>query len=157
MTGSRRLVGTAIGAIAIACTLAPPAGASVTGRRAAPVAIEVHPGSVSLEGALDHQRILVHARFADGTVRDVTDDASLTLADGIATLTNATASPARDGEGTISIAWSGLEASIPIAVRNAGVTPPPSFQNDVIPAMTGPGCNSGGCHGSARGKDGFHL
>ena len=157
MTGSRLLVGTAIGAIAIACTLAPPAGASVTGRRAAPVAIEVHPGSVSLEGALDHQRILVHARFADGTVRDVTDDASLTLADGIATLTNATASPARDGEGTISIAWSGLEASIPIAVRNAGVTPPPSFQNDVIPAMTGPGCNSGGCHGSARGKDGFHL
>ncbi len=157
MSGSRRLIGTTIGAISIACTLAPPAGAAVTGRRAAPVAIEVHPESVSLEGALDHQRILVHARFADGTVRDITDDASLTLADGIATLTNATASPARDGEGTISIAWSGLEAAIPITVRNAGVTPPPSFQNDVIPAMTGPGCNSGGCHGSARGKDGFHL
>jgi hypothetical protein len=157
VSGSRRLIGTTIGAISIACTLAPPAGAAVTGRRAAPVAIEVHPESVSLEGALDHQRILVHARFADGTVRDITDDASLTLADGIATLTNATASPARDGEGTISIAWSGLEAAIPITVRNAGVTPPPSFQNDVIPAMTGPGCNSGGCHGSARGKDGFHL
>ncbi len=133
------------------------ATASASTEPAAPVAIDIHPASISLDGALDRQRILVHARFADGTVRDVTDDSAITIADGLATIDAATVSPARDGEGTIRIAWSDLDASIPLVVRDAAAAPPPSFRNDVIPAMTGPGCNSGGCHGSARGQDGFHL
>src|SRR5207302_9079498 len=32
-----------------------------------------------------------------------------------------------------------------------------SFRRDVMPIFMQAGCNSGGCHGSARGKDGFHL
>jgi len=32
-----------------------------------------------------------------------------------------------------------------------------SFQRDVMPILFRAGCNSGTCHGSARGKDGFHL
>ena len=146
----------------VSTAIASPAATSATRAstdpgHAAPVAIEVHPAAISLEGALDHQRIIVHARFPDGTVRDVTDESVLTIADGLAVLDDAMVSPARDGEGTLAITWSGLASSIPLTVRDAGTTPPPSFRNDVIPAMTGPGCNSGGCHGSARGQDGFHL
>src|SRR5438034_8692865 len=33
----------------------------------------------------------------------------------------------------------------------------PSFRNDVIPALTKLGCNSGQCHGSQYGKGGFKL
>jgi Protein of unknown function (DUF1549)/Protein of unknown function (DUF1553) len=34
---------------------------------------------------------------------------------------------------------------------------PPSFRLDVEPVLFRAGCNSGGCHGAAAGKDGFHL
>ena len=33
----------------------------------------------------------------------------------------------------------------------------PSFRRDVMPVLFRAGCNSGTCHGSARGKDGFML
>ena len=33
----------------------------------------------------------------------------------------------------------------------------PSFRRDVMPVFFRAGCNSGGCHGAARGKDGFML
>ena len=33
----------------------------------------------------------------------------------------------------------------------------PSFRNDVMPLFMRGGCNNGGCHGAARGKDGFKL
>ncbi len=33
----------------------------------------------------------------------------------------------------------------------------PSFRLDIEPIFFRAGCNSGGCHGSARGKDGFRL
>ena len=51
--------------------------------------------------------------------------------------------------------------------KPASKTPPPatvvaparplSFRLDVMPVFFRAGCNSGGCHGAAAGKDGFHL
>ena len=34
---------------------------------------------------------------------------------------------------------------------------PMSFKHDVLPVLTKAGCNTGACHGAARGQDGFHL
>jgi hypothetical protein len=34
---------------------------------------------------------------------------------------------------------------------------PMSFKHDVLPVLTKAGCNTGACHGSALGRDGFHL
>ena len=34
---------------------------------------------------------------------------------------------------------------------------PVSFTRDVMPVFTKAGCNTGACHGTSRGKDGFHL
>lgn len=39
----------------------------------------------------------------------------------------------------------------------AALADPPSFRRDVMPVITKGGCNSGSCHGSSRGQDGFHL
>ncbi len=47
-----------------------------------------------------------------------------------------------------------------IAASAATVQGPPkaiSFRLDVMPVFFRAGCNSGGCHGAAVGKDGFHL
>src|SRR5215813_8395744 len=45
------------------------------------------------------------------------------------------------------------------SVFGATVGPPKavSFRLDVMPVLFRAGCNSGGCHGAAAGKDGFHL
>jgi hypothetical protein len=34
---------------------------------------------------------------------------------------------------------------------------PMSFKHDIMPVLTKAGCNTGGCHGAAIGRDGFHL
>src|SRR5579871_1570874 len=41
--------------------------------------------------------------------------------------------------------------------RVIGPVAPPTFRLDVEPVLFRAGCNSGGCHGAAAGKDGFHL
>ena len=34
---------------------------------------------------------------------------------------------------------------------------PISFEKDIVPILTRSGCNTGSCHGAARGKDGFMI
>src|SRR5947209_14145088 len=53
-----------------------------------------------------------------------------------------------------------LLALFGVTVFAATVPAPPkpiSFRLDVMPVFFRAGCNSGGCHGAAIGKDGFHL
>ena len=50
------------------------------------------------------------------------------------------------------LASSAIAATIP-----AQPAKPVSFRLDVEPVLFRAGCNSGGCHGAASGKDGFHL
>jgi hypothetical protein len=47
-------------------------------------------------------------------------------------------------------------AKAPVAVAPVAKGPV-SFRLDVMPVFFRAGCNSGGCHGAAAGKDGFHL
>jgi len=42
-------------------------------------------------------------------------------------------------------------------VKQASADRPISFKLDVMPIFMRTGCNQGGCHGAARGKDGFRL
>jgi len=44
--------------------------------------------------------------------------------------------------------------TVPLTTTPTG---PASFRLDVEPVFFRAGCNSGGCHGAAAGKDGFHL
>jgi hypothetical protein len=56
------------------------------------------------------------------------------------------------------VAADGPKVRKPVApVVNQGPQKPPSFRLDVEPVLFRAGCNSGGCHGAAAGKDGFHL
>ena len=48
-------------------------------------------------------------------------------------------------------------STVPVKVAQATVQPPISFRLDVMPVFMRSGCNTGSCHGAARGKDGFRL
>lgn len=50
-----------------------------------------------------------------------------------------------------------LAATLGAAELHPSPSKPVSFRLDVMPVFFRAGCNSGGCHGAASGKDGFHL
>jgi len=51
----------------------------------------------------------------------------------------------------------GTPKTPPTVPQAADPNKPVSFRLDVEPVLFRAGCNSGGCHGAASGKDGFHL
>ena len=118
----------------------------------------VYPSAVRLDSALDSQRIVVVAKDYDKTALDWTDRAVVTVFDeSIVSYEGGVLRPVGDGETSVRISARGENAIIPVVVSGAGATPEVSFNLDVIPIFTAAGCNAGGCHGQASGKDGFHL
>src|SRR5262249_29393598 len=100
----------------------------------------------------------VQATYADGITRDVTKEASLSLADPRSVRRDgAVFYPAADGATTLSVKFGGKSVSLPVKVAQATVNPPLSFRLDVMPDFMRAGCNAGSCHGAARGKDGFRI
>ncbi len=120
--------------------------------------LEVYPKGVTLETAADFHRVVVIANYKDATSRNVTPWAKLSLANPeLATLEGSLLKPTADGETTLKIEFRGKNAEIPVVVKDATRDRPISFQLDVMPVLTSAGCNTGSCHGSARGQDGFML
>jgi mono/diheme cytochrome c family protein len=122
------------------------------------LSIEAFPKNVTLETAADFHRVIVIARFKDASTHDITQQSKLTLADpATAKLIGNSLTPSKDGSTTLRIDYRGLSAEVPVTVKDAEKPRPISFQLDVMPVLTAAGCNTGSCHGSARGQDGFHL
>ena len=122
------------------------------------VSIEAFPKEIHLESAADFHRAIVIVRMKDESTHDVTRQAKVTLADpSLALLDATTLTPKKDGATTLRIEYRSLATEIPVTVKDAEKPRPISFQLDVMPVITAAGCNTGSCHGSARGQDGFHL
>ena len=121
--------------------------------------LAVYPPEIQLTTARDRQSIVVQATFADGITRDVTKEATLTLADPeLVRRDGAILYPAADGATTLDRrATSGRTVTVPVKVAQATAQPPLSFRLDVMPVFMRAGCNTGSCHGAARGKDGFRI
>ncbi|MCA9262491.1 MAG: DUF1549 domain-containing protein [Planctomycetales bacterium] len=125
---------------------------------AQPEEIRVYPADVHLSTIRDKQSIIVQAVYADGTTRDVTELAKLTLSsDNVARLEGNFLSPLADGHAEVHVEFAHHTTTLPVDVEGAGVDPPISFELDVMPVFMKTGCNTGSCHGAARGKDGFRL
>ncbi len=122
------------------------------------VEINVYPLNIDLTNSRDRQRLIVQARYADGITEDVTEQA---------TITNGNAEvlrqegylfyPQGNGETTVNVEFQGKALQVAAKVQNFDVTPPVSFTLDVMPIFMKANCNTGSCHGAARGKDGFLL
>jgi hypothetical protein len=106
----------------------------------------------------DRQSIVVQATYADGITRDVTSQASLTPANpALLRRDGSTFWPATDGKTTLAVAFGGKTLDVPVEVKGAKDDTPLSFRLDVMPVFMRAGCNTGSCHGAARGKDGFRI
>jgi hypothetical protein len=124
----------------------------------APVSIAVFPPDVNVQSARGKQRIIVQASYADGITRDVTAQAKVTISDPkIAKIVNLEVLPVGDGKCSIAVEFEGKTTQVPVDVKDAIKDRPISFKLDVMPIFLRNGCNQGGCHGAARGKDGFRL
>jgi hypothetical protein len=122
------------------------------------VKIDVYPDDISLSDRADYQRYIVVATRDDGVTLDVTAQATVKLANpAVARLQDATLFPLADGDTTLDVQYNGLSAAATVAVKGAQTERPISFHLDVMPVFLRSGCNTGSCHGAARGKDGFRL
>ncbi len=126
--------------------------------RAETARIDVYPPDANLETSADRQQFIVVATRPDGVTDDVTAKAKITPPDAaIVRLEGNVLYPVADGQTALAVEYDGQSASIPVTVKNATASRPISFKLDVMPVFMRSGCNSGGCHGAARGKDGFAI
>src|SRR5205085_4538962 len=96
------------------------------------------------------------ATYADGITRDVTGEVKARLAGpGVCQLERNRLTPSSDGTNELIVEFAGRSARVPVSVKEAKAPRPISFKRDVMPIFMRAGCNTGACHGAARGKDGF--
>lgn len=120
--------------------------------------LKVFPPDVNLTTQRDRQSIVVQAIYSDGTTRDVSSEASYSFGDKkLVKFENHTLFPQAEGETELKIKFSGQSLVLPVKVAKPTEERPISFKLDVMPIFMKAGCNSGSCHGAARGKDGFQL
>lgn len=126
---------------------------------ASPLAsLEVSPPDVNLFTARARQVFVVQATYADGITRDVTAEAKASMVNPtLCKLEQNVLTPLADGATELKVEFGGKAVNIPVKVKDAKVDRPISFKLDVMPIFMRAGCNQGGCHGAARGKDGFRL
>src|SRR5581483_67153 len=110
------------------------------------------------ETARDRQSFVVQLTQPDGITRDVTAQAQVTFANpALVKLVGHTVYPVADGQTEMTVTAAGQTVKVPVKVVKAKEDRPISFKLDVMPVFMRAGCNQGGCHGAARGKDGFRL
>ncbi|MEX0712847.1 MAG: DUF1549 domain-containing protein [Pirellulales bacterium] len=120
--------------------------------------VEVFPPDLELSTSRDRQPFVVVATRADGVTLDVTAQSQAKLADpSLARIDAFTVYPQADGSTSLEVSYEGHVVQAPLTVKQATVDRPISFKLDVMPVFMRAGCNTGSCHGAARGKDGFRL
>ena len=120
--------------------------------------VTVYPGSIELTTSRDRQNFIVQALYDNGLTDDVTGQSKFTVSDTkLARLEGHVVYPVADGQTTMVIEFAGQKVSVPIIVAKASEDRAISFQLDVMPVFMKSSCNTGSCHGAARGKDGFRL
>jgi hypothetical protein len=120
--------------------------------------LKCYPPAIQLTAAKAAQRLVVQTTATDGITRDVTAQARFKLANPkLVRLDKAVLWPLTNGQTELRVGFEGRTVTVPVVVSNAAIQPPISFKLDVMPVFTKAGCNAGSCHGTSRGKDGFHL
>jgi Protein of unknown function (DUF1553)/Protein of unknown function (DUF1549) len=151
--------------VALALTFANTSSAAVPTDAAAkakvvgqPAALQVQPAVIQLNGPRAQQQLVITGKYADGTVRDLTAFADITLeGDAAAMNDEQVVLPKKNGAANVVIKAGGQMVKVPVNIKDLDKPAPVSFRNDVIAALNVGGCNSGACHGTPSGKNGFKL
>ena len=122
------------------------------------VSLNVHPSQIKLSTKEDFNSFVVVAKYEDDVTRDVTKECSISISDtSVVRIESNTIHPLKDGNSTLSIGFQNLKSDLAVTVASAQAERPVSFNLDVMPIFLKAGCNTGSCHGSARGQDRFML
>ncbi|HQZ28007.1 MAG: DUF1549 domain-containing protein [Verrucomicrobiales bacterium] len=123
------------------------------------VSIAAYPPDINLQKSRDVQSVIVVATYDDDTTRDVTANATFTFADPTLVGLNARNrfTPAKDGQTDLEVKVAAMSVKLPVIVKETAVDRPINFNLDLMPVFMSEGCNTGACHGSSRGQDGFML
>jgi mono/diheme cytochrome c family protein len=123
------------------------------------VKVEVFPPDVILETKRDKQSLVVMATYEDDTTLDVTPNSVFEFADPslVSLKSRSLFVPAKDGQTDLTVKVGDKAVKVPVTVKDAAKDRPVSFHLDVMPVFMRENCNTGSCHGSARGQDGFML
>src|SRR5688500_125156 len=120
--------------------------------------IAVYPADIKMNTKLARQGFVVVATRDEGVTLDVTKVASAKVAHpNLAKLEGTTVFPVADGDTTLEIEYAGHKTAATVNVKDAAADRPISWHLDIMPVFMRAGCNTGSCHGAARGKDGFRL
>ncbi|MBU6294788.1 MAG: DUF1549 domain-containing protein [Planctomycetes bacterium] len=120
--------------------------------------LSIFPPDIQLATKRSKQVVVVQASYSDGITEDVTAKCNLRLENAaLAKLQGQTIVPVADGTSRVMADFGGKSAAAPMVVSQAAEERQISFKLDVMPIFMRTGCNTGGCHGAARGKDGFRL
>lgn len=119
----------------------------------------VFPNAIHLAAQDEAVPLVAMLTRADGTTVDMTAKAQFTFSsEGIVRLDNSRhVVPIAPGTTTLTVTYEGHSAQVAIVIAPAVQPRRTTFRNDVEPILMKAGCNSGACHGSAQGKDGFKL
>jgi hypothetical protein len=123
------------------------------------ISIRVEPQQRTLSGSGASQQLLVIGVFSDSTEQDVTDRAQWSPSDAL--LARIEDGPRlralADGALTLTATVQGYSASTSFRIEHTQVEHPFSFARDIGGIFTRRGCNGTTCHGSVKGRGGFHL
>jgi len=120
--------------------------------------LQVYPGEIKMNTSAAYQNVIAVAQRSDGVTVDVTEQVEWQLAEPtLAKLENFQLKPLADGQTKLIAKWQGFTAETAVSVVDAVKPRPISFHLDIMPVLTRSGCNTGSCHGAARGKDGFRM
>jgi len=137
-------------AAAAAAKSTPPTGAGLE--------LSVFPATIDLTTSRDYQSFIATVRRPDDVTLDVTETATWTLAnEQFGRIEGNQVLPVSDGETELICDYGGQQIRVPVKVARSSETLPLSFEKDIVPILTRSGCNTGSCHGAARGKDGFMI
>ena len=120
--------------------------------------LAVFPPAIKISAQNDLQHIVAVATRADGITVDVSDQVQWRFENpAFAKLENLVIYPVADGATQLVGSWNAMEARSSLEITQSQTPRKVEFERDVMPIFTKVGCNTGSCHGAARGKDGFRL
>jgi hypothetical protein len=122
------------------------------------VSLSAFPPEITLKTQEDFNSIVLVATYSDDVSRDVTYESAMWLENSsVADFKDRILYPIKDGETNLIAEFQGKRVEVPVKVTEPTTPRPVSFKLDVMPVFMKAGCNTGSCHGSARGQDRFML
>src|SRR5262245_48333806 len=140
-------------------------GAGAEGRRpssernAALARLALEPSNPIIFDSRLTQTLIVTGKYTDGSLRDLTRQASFTSSDpAVATVDpSGTVKAITNGLAWITAKVGRLSARQPVRVQFADQKRAVSFVNDIAPIFARMGCSASNCHGALNGQNGFKL